>query len=698
MKRLLPSAIIAALAVVALPLTAVAQEGPSEHFVDVFTELFDPDHAEAQDVVAITVNGVVILIEGHDPQPADTLILDFSEARGFVPDALGDADPIIDIAQGWANIVHLSDPVRQYMEPNFVNFSAGAGFFASHRGDQPAFPSDSVLFGVELTEPITEDDSFEIRADLGSWQSSLGFVRLGVPIAETGDANDGFNASIDAYPSDGLFGMDSYYFPAGVFEQQPTAFFGFTSGSRMSFGGPWTELDGASGFVFNTVLWPEFDGVALGDLEDFGIISVYMLGDMDANGNGVYDPLESADAEVPATEDPPAGEPATEVTGTAQEGQPPPTDESGAPEPAPVPEAGGVSPGIIITAVVLLGGGLLYYLKNREQVKCKPEADALAAAKAKVASRQADVDKARAARDRATEHLAQTEANAREQRELRIVEARQVVSARQSDLSLAEGELEDARAEEAAAQYAYDVCMGFVTPAPEPDPAPAPEPPPPPPVSPPTPPAPADPGPGQPGVADPGPGGSTTAPPPPPPRPEKKVCEDGATRNVEERTGSFTVAADETVRISLGGEDGPLDDVEDLVSGTPIADMITDFLTPDSLGVGADSLNAGAARSWQSALEKMAGTARTEIEVVIAYDVDDVTLVCIRQEVCRNNAWVTVGHRVEETSRTRRTVEARWETVSSTRPLGATFTSVRRGLDEAAEDASAMDAFSSGCS
>ena len=94
----------------------------------------------------------------------------------------------------------------------------------------------------------------------------------------------------------------------------------------------------------------------------------------------------------------------------------------------------------------------------------------------------------------------------------------------------------------------------------------------------------------------------------------------------------------------------------------------------------------------------MAGTARTEIEIVIAFDVEDVTLVCIREEECRNNAWVTAGHRVEETSRRLRTVEARWETVSSTRPLGATFTSVRRGLDKAAEAKSEMESFSAGCS
>ena len=160
---------------------------------------------------------------------------------------------------------------------------------------------------------------------------------------------------------------------------------------------------------------------------------------------------------------------------------------------------------------------------------------------------------------------------------------------------------------------------------------------------------------------------------------------------------SFTVPVDGNIRFSLSTGEGPLDDVDDLLSATPIADRIAEFLTPDSVGVSANALSAGNARSLQSTLETLASTARTEIEVVISYDLEDVSLVCIRLDECQGGYWVTVGHRLEERGRTQRTVTARRETVSGSRPLGATFTVVRTGLAKAVDSKAKMDQFSASC-
>ena len=124
--------------------------------------------------------------------------------------------------------------------------------------------------------------------------------------------------------------------------------------------------------------------------------------------------------------------------------------------------------------------------------------------------------------------------------------------------------------------------------------------------------------------------------------------------------------------------------------------QVAEFLGPDSLGMPVASLSAQTARSWESGFETMAGVARTSIVVVIGYDLEEVSLACIRLEECQGGHWVTVGHRVDELGRTQRTVTAKWETPSSDRPLGAYFTSIRRTLEKATKAQGEMDTFSSG--
>ena len=179
------------------------------------------------------------------------------------------------------------------------------------------------------------------------------------------------------------------------------------------------------------------------------------------------------------------------------------------------------------------------------------------------------------------------------------------------------------------------------------------------------------------------------------------MCKNGQTREVEESTGAFTIAVDSTVRFAFAGRDGPLDDLDDLISGTSIADMIAneiaDVLALDSLGLGAESLTAQNARSWQSALDRLVGPAQPMIELLIAYDLEDVSLVCVRLEKCVEDVWVTVGHRVDELSRTRRSVKDTWEALVDQRQLGAVFTGIRRILDKAAQSKGEMDTFLSGC-
>ena len=689
-------------------LLAVVAPGASaqETAVDLealFGVLFDPQYADQAGVVVINPDGTVdFLTEGHAPIDGDPLTIDFTGARGTIDDTGDGADPSLDIVRGGGNMVHVSDAALAYVTPSFDGFSPSDafGFTAPFDGTPPAFPAESVVLGVETAEPVTDEgDPIELRVNL-QYQFNLTFTRSGAPVYESNDSNGGHNGSIDMYLLDGRFGIGSFDFPGGDFRSRTTEFSGRARGNLLNLFGPWGELDGASGFELNIVDFPNFDTVELGDLSDFGTIDICMFSEMDINGDGVYDPLE-LEAEQPV--ETPAQEPGPEEPTVVEEPATPAVGESqDVPEPISA-EAGGANTGIIIGAVLAaLGaiGGLILWLRKREQEKCVPEAEALANAKARVAERETKVANAKSAIEQAREHLEYTEANARDQREQRLVEAQQNVDAAESELSLAAGRLSAARAEEEAAQYAYDVCMGFISPEPEPEPAvTAPTGPPPRPQMPGPPPTEVDTG--RPGVVvedegDTTGGTTSTGPPPPPPEPPPE-CTDGQTREVDGPVESFTVPVDGNVRFSLSTGEGPLDDVSDLLSSTPIADQIAEFLLADSVGVSTNALSPGNARSLQSTLENLASTARTEIELVISYDLEDVSLICIRLDECQGGHWVTVGHRLEERGRTRRTVTTRRETVSSTRPLGATFTQVRRDLATASESKANMDQFSSSC-
>ncbi len=715
MRRSLASLFIAAMLLALNPMGAAAEE----HDVDLALAAFllailGPDHADSQEMIAITEGGATIVLgQGHTPIKDGVFLIDFSGARGAIDDSDDGADSRLDITRAWGNRVHLSDAASEYLTQGNGGFSLPPGFFSAHDGTPPAFPPESVVVGVETAEPITEETdppSFRIRLKI---QLSLGFTLPDIPVYESDDSNGGHNATRDVW-SNGFAGTDAFSILDRSFTQERTGFFGRARGNQLFMGGPWSELDGATGFVANTVIYPDFDPAALGDLGDFGLVTAYRFSEMDTNDNGVIDSLEGAETTSDEETSEEVEEPVTEDPADAPQPEEPATSTDDTDSAAPVAisvetESGGGNAWLfILIGLVVFGGGfgLWMVLKRREKEKCEPEAAALASANAKVAEKESAVETARAAADQAREHLEYTEANASEQRELRLVEAGQAVAAAESEVTLEEGRLSDARAERDAARYTYDVCMGFVTPEPEPEPEPevtAPVVPPPTPVPPTT----EGTDTGQPGVIDSGTdeagatGGSISTPPPPPPPPKKPECEDGQTREIEEGTGSFTIPVDETVRFSLTTGDGPLDDLEDIVSGTSIADMITDqvaeLLTPDSLSVSASSLSAGSARSWQSSLEKMAGAARTEIEVVIEYDLEEVSLACIRLEECQSGHWVTVGYRLEERGRTQRTVTAHWETVSSSRPLGATFTSVRRGLEKASASKAEMEKFSSSC-
>ena len=682
---------------VVLLLAVVAPGASAETDVDLetlFDVLFDPEYADQAGVVVINLDGTVdVLTEGHDPIDGDPLTIDFTGARGSIDDTGDGADSDLDIVRGLGNKVHVSDAALAYFTPSFDGFSPSDafGFTTPFDGTAPAFPAESVVLGVETAEPVTdESDPTELRVNL-QYQFNLTFARSGLPVYESNDSNGGNSGSIDMYLLDGLFGIGSFDFPGGDFTSRTTEFSGRARGNFLNLFGPWGELDGASGFELNIVDFPNFDTVELGDLADFGIIDLCMFSEMDINGDGVYDPLEVG-AEQPIEE--PAGEPAPQGPALVEEPATPADGEGQTPTEPISAEAEGGNTGIIISAAVLVAlgaiAGLVLFLKRREQEKCVLEAETLANAKVRVAERETKVDKAKSAVEQAREHLEYTEANAREQREQRLVEARQRVDAAESELALAEGRLSDARAEEEAAQYAYNVCMGFITPEPEPEPViTAPPGPPPRPAMPGPPPTEVDTGPPGVVVRD----DETTAPPPKSP-PE---CTDGQTREVDGPVESFTVPVDGNVRFSLSTAEGPLDDVSDVLSATPIADQIAEFLTPDSSGVSANALTPGTARSLQSTLETLASTANTEIEVVISYDLEDVSLVCIRLDECQHGHWVTVGHRLEERGRTQRTVTARRETVSATRPLGATFTVIRRELAKASDSKAKMDQFSSNC-
>jgi hypothetical protein len=707
-RRLLATLFVAAMLLALVPMGAAAQGlSVAAEFTTFFDVIMDPDRADAQGVVAITEDGEVFdLAEGHAPIKDGMVVIDFGMARRSIDDSNDGADAGLDITRGWGNLVHSSEALSRYIGTSFAEITLPPGFFSAHDGTAPAFPQESVVVGVETDVPVAEEiepPGFEI---ILPFQLSMGFMRAGIPAYASDDSNGGHNATIDSW-SNGTAGTDAYEILNRSFINRSTGFFGRAHGNWLSMAGPWGELDGADRFVANIVDWPNFDGVELGDLSDFGIITAYMWNEMDLNGDGVYDPLEVAETatEEPATEEPPTEEPATEEPPTEEPpAEEPPADGPAAADPASTSDddGGGSSLGLLLIAIaVAFGGfGLWLFLKRRE--KCVPEAEALAAADARLADANAAVEKAKAAVDKAREHLQYTEDNASEQRELRLVEAQQGVNAAESELARAEGQRSDASAEREAAQYVYDVCMGFVTPEPEPEPEPPPPVVPPPPETPeaPEPPPVVDDGPGQPGVTDPGIIDDGDPPPPIPPPKPKPECADGQKREVEESVGSFTVPVDGVVRLALATSRGPVDDLEAMVSGTPIADLIADqvagVLSPTSLSLSGNGLSSGSARSLQSGFETMAGLARTDIEVVIEYDLEDVSLACIRLEECQSEHWVTVGHRLEERGRSQRTVTARWATLDS-RPLGATFTSVRRGLDNASSSKADMDKFTSSC-
>lgn len=188
--------------------------------------------------------------------------------------------------------------------------------------------------------------------------------------------------------------------------------------------------------------------------------------------------------------------------------------------------------------------------------------------------------------------------------------------------------------------------------------------------------------------------------PPPGSEPE---CKDSETREVVERTETFAVPFDALVRVSLSTDRGPLDDVHEMVSGNPVADTIAEFLRPDgSLELAPESLSGANARRWQDAIDDMRtltfSVLKREIYVNIAFDVEDVTVECVRFEECRQSKWVTTGRQTVEKSRQLRTVTHTWsESDSGGRPLGATMTVVSRQIETAREDAKALSQFRADC-
>lgn len=322
MRRAAALMFIAAMVLALNPVGATAQGDPSDGHLEVFLgEFFGPERLGDREVIAITDAGVVVVLdEGHAPIQDGMLVIDFTEARGPIDDTDDGADPGLDITSAWANRAHFSDAALEYFTPTLGGISALNGFFGPHDGSSPAFAAESVMFGVETDVPVTEEvDPPSVEIHL-KFQLSLTFIRDGMAVYESDDVNGGNNGSLDSWSS-ATAGTDAYNFPNGNFEQQPTQFFGWARDSRLSMGGPWTELDGAGGFVLNIVDWPHWDEAALGDLQDFGLIAVYGWGDIDLNGDGVHDRFAVAEtvAEEPAVEEPAetvTEEPAETVTDT----------------------------------------------------------------------------------------------------------------------------------------------------------------------------------------------------------------------------------------------------------------------------------------------------------------------------------------------------------------------------------------------
>lgn len=188
--------------------------------------------------------------------------------------------------------------------------------------------------------------------------------------------------------------------------------------------------------------------------------------------------------------------------------------------------------------------------------------------------------------------------------------------------------------------------------------------------------------------------------PPPGTEPE---CTEPQSREVTERTATFTVPVDGLVRVSLSTDRGPLDDVDDIVSGNPVADTIAEFLRPDgSLELAPELLSGANAQRWQDAIDDMRtltfSVLKREIYVNIAFDVEDVTVECVRLDECKQSRWVTTGRETVEKSRVPRTLTHTWsESDSGGRPLGATMTIVNRQITKARDDATALSKFRADC-
>jgi len=188
--------------------------------------------------------------------------------------------------------------------------------------------------------------------------------------------------------------------------------------------------------------------------------------------------------------------------------------------------------------------------------------------------------------------------------------------------------------------------------------------------------------------------------PPPGGEPE---CSEPQTREKVEKTATFTIPVDGMVRVSLSTDRGPLDDLRLDVTDNPFADLIAELLAPDgSLELAPESLTGRNAQRWQDAVGELRALSfsvlKREIYVNIAFDVEDVTVDCVRSDVCRGSKWVTVGRRTDETSRVLRTISHRWsESDSGGRPLGATMTIVNSEYQKVATGAKALSEFRAAC-
>ncbi len=187
---------------------------------------------------------------------------------------------------------------------------------------------------------------------------------------------------------------------------------------------------------------------------------------------------------------------------------------------------------------------------------------------------------------------------------------------------------------------------------------------------------------------------------PPPVDPE---CEGDETREEVERTGTFRVLVDGRVRVFLSTDRGPLENLEDLVGENPVADLFAELFGPDgALELDPGSLTPANAARWESGVRRIRtismSVAKSEVYVNLAFDVEDVTVDCIRMDECQGGRWVTVGRRTEETSRTADTVLHQWsESTSKGRPLGVTTNEVQRLMGVAEAARRAWQDFLAGC-